>query len=122
MSVNRLLLVEDDPDQLRALKIIASELFPQAQIQAAADGYNALTLARQFQPDAIISDVAMPQADGLSFLHALLPQLSNSVRILVLTTYDRKQLQRFGPLPEHAQFLQKPYTVESLRQTVAAWF
>lgn len=122
MSVNKILLVEDDPDQLQRLKIIISALFPQAAVLAVPDGYNALAMAPGFQPDAIISDVAMPQADGLSFLHALLPQLPKPPNILVLTAYDRMQLQRFGPMPAQAQFLQKPITAESLSAAIADWF
>jgi len=122
MTIEKILLVEDDPDQLQALKMMISALFPQAQVLAMADGFNALALAPQFQPDAIITDVAMPQADGLSFLHALLPQLRKMPHLLVLTAYDRQQLQRIGPLPEQAQFLQKPITVATLTAAIADWF
>lgn len=121
MTLGRILVVEDDPDQLAALKIMVSALFPDAQVLAVADGFNALAVGPQFRPDAIISDVAMPQADGLSFLHALLPQLPNSPHVLVLTSYDRMQLQRFGPMPEHAQFMQKPITYETLAEALARW-
>jgi two-component system, response regulator YesN len=122
MTVARILLVEDDPDQLQALNLIISSMFPDAAILAVPDGYNALTQALSFQPDAIISDVAMPQADGLSFLHALLPQLPQAPKMLVLTSYDRKQLQRFGPMPEQALFLQKPARVDNLQRVLADWF
>ncbi len=121
MAIGRVLLVEDDPDQLAALKVMVSALFPDADVLAVPDGFNALAMGPQFHPDAIISDVAMPQADGLSFLHALLPQLPNSPHVLVLTAYDRMQLQRFGPMPDHAQFLQKPITFELLAETLASW-
>ncbi len=121
MAIGRILVVEDDPDQLAALKIMVSALFPDAQVLAVPDGFNALAVGPQFHPDAIISDVAMPQADGLSFLHALLPQLSNSPHVLVLTSYDRMQLQRFGPMPEQAQFMQKPITYETLAEALARW-
>lgn len=101
---------------------MVNSLFPSALVQIAADGFNALTMAPEFQPDAIITDVMMPQADGLSFLHALLPLLANSPHILVLTSYSRVRLQRFGVLPEQAQFLQKPVTLDALQQATATWF
>ena len=121
MTLNKILLVEDDPIQLSALKILVATLLPQAQLLAVPDGYDAVTQAPLFQPDAIISDVSMPVADGLSFLHALLPQLTKRPHILVLTAYDRMQLRRFGPLPEHAQFLQKPVSLSALAATIATW-
>ncbi|NQD36028.1 response regulator [Permianibacter sp. IMCC34836] len=122
MTINRILLVEDDPDQLQALKIMIAALFPSAQILAAPDGYNALAMATPFRPDAIISDVGLPQANGLSFLHALLPTLTPQPKVLVLTAFDRQQLQRVGPLPAQAQFLQKPITPEQLSAAIADWF
>lgn len=122
MSINKILLVEDDPDQLQALKIMITALFPSAQIMTAPDGYNALAMAPQFQPQAIISDVGLPQANGLSFLHALLPLLPVQPKVLVLTAFDRQQLQRIGPLPAQAQFLQKPITPDRLSAAIADWF
>ena len=121
MTVTKVLLVEDDNDQLHALKLLMAALLPQANILAVPDGFNALALGPGFQPDLIITDLAMPQADGLTFLHALLPQLASRPKMLVLTAYDRKQLQRFGPLPEAARFLQKPITLDSLHSTLADW-
>lgn len=121
MTVSKVLLVEDDNDQLHALKLLMAALLPDANILAVPDGFNALAMGPNFQPDLIITDLAMPQADGLTFLHALLPQLNQRPKMLVLTAYDRMQLQRFGPLPEDARFLQKPITIDSLHGTLADW-
>ncbi|HEX4909525.1 MAG TPA: response regulator [Permianibacter sp.] len=121
MTVRKVLLVEDDNDQLHALKLLMAALLPDANILAVPDGFNALAIGPNFQPDLIITDLAMPQADGLTFLHALLPQLNQRPKMLVLTAYDRMQLQRFGPLPEDARFLQKPITIDSLHGTLADW-
>lgn len=121
MAMEKLLLVEDDPEQLAALKLLVGALLPQAQLRAVPDGFDALAIAPGFAPDGIISDVAMPQADGLSFLHALLPQLPKTPRVLVLTSFDRQQLQRFGPLPDGAQFMQKPVSLNRLAAALADW-
>jgi len=121
MTVSKVLLVEDDNDQLHALKLLMEALLPDANILAVPDGFNALAMGPNFQPDLIITDLAMPQADGLTFLHALLPQLNQRPKMLVLTAYDRMQLQRFGPLPDEARFLQKPISFDSLQATLADW-
>lgn len=121
MAVRKILLVEDDPDQLQALHILMQSLLPEARIHPVPDGFNALAIGPSFQPDAIITDLAMPQADGLTFLHALLPQLQVRPRMLLLTAYDRQQLHRFGPLPEDARFLQKPITFASLQDALRDW-
>ncbi|NQD36029.1 response regulator [Permianibacter sp. IMCC34836] len=118
----RILLVEDDPIHQLLLSDMVTSLFPDALLQIVPDGFNALTMAPEFQPDAIITDVMMPQTDGLSFLHALLPLLTSNPHVLVLTSYSRVRLQRFGSLPDQAQFLQKPVSFEALKQATADWF
>ncbi len=121
MALNKILLVEDDGDQLHALKLLMAGLAPAANILAVPDGFSALSMGPAFQPDLIITDRAMPQADGLTFLHALLPQLRKRPKMLLLTAYDRMRLLRFGPLPEDARFLQKPITTDRLRGMLADW-
>lgn len=122
ICLHKVLLVEDDPAHMLILLDMVTELFPTAQIRTALDGYNALAIAPQFQPDAIISDVSMPHASGLSFLHALLPALASQPKVLVLTGFDRQQLARMGPLPSQAQLLKKPATMAQLRAATADWF
>src|SRR5436190_23904438 len=41
------------------------------EVVEAADGYEALDLARQRRPDLIIADVAMPRMDGAQLVRAL---------------------------------------------------
>ncbi|MEV6417483.1 response regulator transcription factor [Kribbella sp. NPDC051718] len=53
----------------------------------AADGAEALALARELQPDVILMDLRMPGMDGLTAITELAKQ-GSVARVLVLTTYD----------------------------------
>ncbi len=53
----------------------------------AANGTEAVALARALAPDVILMDLRMPQMDGVSAI-AELSRLGVTARILVLTTYD----------------------------------
>jgi DNA-binding NarL/FixJ family response regulator len=58
-------------------------------IGAAADGREAVELARKLKPDVILMDIRMPVLDGLQATHEIASdgQL-NSVRIVILTTFE----------------------------------
>jgi len=53
----------------------------------AADGAEAVTLARSERPDVVLMDVRMPNTDGIEATRAISAELPD-VRVLVLTTFD----------------------------------
>ncbi|HKD76653.1 MAG TPA: response regulator, partial [Ktedonobacterales bacterium] len=58
----RVLIADDDPVQRKLLKIHLTQLG--YQVAAATNGRDALSQARATPPDAIISDILMPELDG----------------------------------------------------------
>jgi two-component system, cell cycle sensor histidine kinase and response regulator CckA len=65
----QVLIVDDNPIQAKLLSIqLAGAGF---QVRTANDGSEALALARQCHPDAIMSDVMMPNVDGFTLCLAL---------------------------------------------------
>jgi two-component system response regulator YesN len=64
----RILLVDDEPRQLRALSAIVQSLRPEYEVHTATDGSEAWTLAQTLGFDVVISDIRMPVMDGLQLL------------------------------------------------------
>ena len=54
----------------------------------AADGEQAVTLARETSPDVVLMDVRMPVMDGLAATRELLKSRGHVPRVLMLTTFD----------------------------------
>ena len=63
----RMLVVDDEPD-IRLLLRIHGESLGHEVVAEAADGREAIEMAREHQPDLIILDVMMPQMTGLEAL------------------------------------------------------
>ncbi|GAA3917632.1 response regulator [Actinoplanes auranticolor] len=82
-----LLIVDDHPvvrDGLRGM-FAGDERF--RVLGEAADGNEALAVARAVQPDVVLMDLRMPGMDGVTAIRALREQ-GVPARVLVLTTYD----------------------------------
>ncbi|MFN8634312.1 MAG: response regulator [Chloroflexota bacterium] len=84
--MSRILIVEDNLD-LRTL-LYDALLDAELEVRAAADGAEALAIADEWQPDAIVLDLMMPNMDGTAFLRErkARPQLEH-VPVLVLTAH-----------------------------------
>ena len=57
-------------------------------IGEAADGAEAIALARKLDPDVVLMDVRMPNMDGIEATRRILDGGERAPRVLVLTTFD----------------------------------
>ncbi|WP_299052931.1 response regulator [uncultured Nocardioides sp.] len=79
-------LVVDDDDDIRFLITIALETTAGWEVVVATGGAEAVALAAERQPDAILLDLMMPGMDGLATTEALRAQPSTAQIPVILLT------------------------------------
>lgn len=84
----RVLIVDDDPQVSRYLTELLCSADGIAEIEAAADGFEAGTKVRSFQPDVILLDLMMPGMDGFSVCQILKADpATRGIRVIAMTGY-----------------------------------
>jgi DNA-binding NarL/FixJ family response regulator len=81
-------LLADDQDIIRTgLTIILNHQADIDVVGQAADGIEAVDLAKQLQPDVILMDIKMPRLNGIQATRQIMAALPRT-QIIILTTYD----------------------------------
>jgi CheY-like chemotaxis protein len=81
----RILIVDDEPDQIELMTFVLEDCG--AVVQSAMSATSALDGLSEFQPDLLISDLAMPGDDGYELLRQVRLQPAGNIPAIVLTAY-----------------------------------
>ena len=115
----RVLLVEDNPDTEAVLSSHLKHLIPGIQLQVVRDGFLALLEAGRNPPDLLVTDINLPGMNGIAMIHSLQSQAAAlAMRFILVSNYQRHELGSFGVLPPGVPLLNKPVSVDTLREAV----
>ena len=108
-------LIVDDDQLIRAgLRLIIESDHDLAVVGEAADGREALDLAKALSPDVVLMDIKMPGMDGLQATRSIVQEAESGPKVLVLTTFELDEYV-FGALRAGASgFLLKRSSPEVL--------
>jgi DNA-binding NarL/FixJ family response regulator len=82
-------LVADDQQLVRGGFRMILRAEPDIEVVGeAADGAEAIALARELDPDVVLMDVRMPNVDGIEATRKIVDGREDGPRVLVLTTFD----------------------------------
>jgi threonine synthase len=105
--VNRVLIVDDNPDARRLLRRILQARGSYTLFEA-AHGAEALALAAAERPDLILLDLTMPEMDGFAVLDALKRnEALREIPVIVVTAKELTQYERQRLAGQAESLLQK---------------
>ena len=113
----KILLVDDDPDLLRALRLrLRANNY---DVATASDGYAAIASAQKERPALIILDLGLPVGDGF----VVLDRLQNSdalsgIPVIVLSARDPQNNEERALKAGAAAFFQKPADNDELLNVI----
>jgi DNA-binding NarL/FixJ family response regulator len=115
----RVLIVDDQALVRTGLRMIL-EAEPEIQVAGeAADGEQAIDLARRHRPDVVLMDVRMPRMDGVEATRRLAgPGVGEPVKVLILTTFDLDEYVVEGLRAGASGFMLKDAPAEQLVEAI----
>lgn len=109
-------LVVDDEEGIRDL--VSSELeFNGAICYQAENGQDAFEIYRKEKMDVVISDIRMPNGDGLFFLDKIKENQLNSCTMIFMTGFSDVPIEEFYDRGVEA-VLSKPFRLEQMMATI----
>jgi YesN/AraC family two-component response regulator len=112
-------LIVDDSRDLRDLLGLKVQMWGGYEVVGlAADGEEAVELARSQQPDVVLLDLAMPRMDGLQALPLILEAVPG-VRVVVLSGFDKHSMAERAMEAGAHRYVEKGLSTKELSHVVA---
>jgi two-component system OmpR family response regulator len=107
----RVLVVDDEPSLAELLSSVLR--YEGWEIRTAADGVSAVQAAHDFEPDAVVLDIMLPDIDGLEVLRRLRAS-QPGICVLFLTARDSVEDRVSGITAGGDDYVTKPFSLEEL--------
>ncbi len=112
----RILLVDDEPQITRVLRTALST--QGYAIRLAANGVEALQAIAEWQPNLVITDLAMPQMDGVELCREIRAVSQVPIIVLSVRSQDRQKIEALDAGAD--DFVTKPFSIQELQARVRA--
>lgn len=111
------LLVDDDPIQLEVLEYRLQKLG--FQVTTLNSGSQLFATAKNLQPNLILLDIELPDADGIELCQGLSDdRMTCEIPVVLLSGTDRSDVVRAARTAGSRFFLRKPYDPNTLALVV----
>lgn len=113
----RILVVDDEPSLSELVSMVLR--YEGCETKTAETGQQALQLIRDFNPDAVVLDIMLPDLDGIQILTTLRAH-DNNVPVLFLTAKDSLEDRLAGLTVGGDDYVTKPFSLEEVVARIRA--
>jgi len=122
-KINSVLLVEDN----EITNFLSTDILLQMGVKCVdvvTNGERALDFLTRNCPDIILLDLNMPKMNGFEFMDAKRKRsLCPDSKVVILTSSVKEEdINKAGDYPEIAGFIEKPLTMENMKEILAKLF
>ncbi len=119
----KVLVVEDDEQILDALKDMLN--MAGYDVATAIDGFKGLKVCKEYKPDILISDIVMPEKDGIEMVREI-RNFNHYIKVIFITAwYQRDDISsRLNEeLRKHPDYrlMKKPFKIEQVWKMVGEY-
>jgi YesN/AraC family two-component response regulator len=95
MPLISILYVEDDKVTLELLTTILADKFPDVALYSAINGRTGLELYKKYMPDIVITDINMPELNGVQMINKI-RAIKPDMQFIVLTSDNGKATMEYA--------------------------
>jgi len=111
-----IIIVDDEPDMLMLLKLILTEKTDH-QVLTTSDPHQAIDWCRQYQADLVISDLRMPQMEGIELLK-IVKKIDPNLPLVLITAFATVESAVEAMRHQAFDYITKPFRREQILLTV----
>jgi DNA-binding NtrC family response regulator len=115
-NMKRLLIVDDEKDLLNLLKKVLSRKC-NCKILLAENGKDAQQIVDKWKPDVVLTDIIMPDSDGLQLLSYIM-QVDPTISTVIMTGYGTVEMAVKALKLGAYDFFEKPFDNDKIARVV----
>ena len=122
MSAKKTILIADDSPTMRAMLVATIEMLGDFRIVEASSGFEVLRLLPRENVDLILTDINMPDINGLELISYLrtIPNYLSIPVFVISTEGSRKDIEK-GRLLGANEYLVKPFDPTRLQALISSY-
>jgi DNA-binding response OmpR family regulator len=116
MAAKKILLVDDDPDILGAMRTVFTQ--KGYHVLTASDGNAGLAVAERESPDVVVLDMMMPKKSGFLVLEKLKSRKGAGPKVIMITGNEGGRHRAYAEMLGVDDYIRKPFAMDKLVESV----